>query len=259
MPHDSLKQPNETLDTISFHGVEVSVCQKVKGYRFSLDSVLLADFVRRLGRERVADLGTGSGIIALLLAKRFPAVSVSAVELQSSLAEMAGRNVKLNGLEGRVTVIETDLKEIKASGAILEPGSFGRVVSNPPYRTTATGLISPDDERAVARHEIRANIADVVGAASRLLKNGGFFNIIYLSSRLTDLVEIMRRERLEPKKIRFIHSYRDTEAKMVMVEAKKEGGRELKVLPPLFVYEQGKDYSDEVLKIFGKTRPTALM
>ncbi|MDH4101268.1 MAG: tRNA1(Val) (adenine(37)-N6)-methyltransferase [Nitrospirota bacterium] len=255
MPATALKRTDETLDTVTFHGKEVSVCQKVKGYRFSLDSVLLADFVRRLGRERVVDLGTGSGIIALLLAKRFPSTKVWAVELQPSLADMAHRNIMLNGLEDRMQLVEADVAGLKKLGKIIEPGSIDRVVCNPPYRKSTTGLISPDDERAVARHEIRGGIDVMAKAARYLLKNGGFFNVIYLASRLSDLIDALRREKLEPKRIRFIHSYRDSEAKMVMVEAKKEGGRDLKVLPPLYVYERGKDYSEEVLGIFGKVRP----
>ncbi|TFG92409.1 MAG: methyltransferase domain-containing protein, partial [Syntrophobacterales bacterium] len=169
-----LRHDGETIDEF-FRG-RLRVLQKEKGYRFSVDSLLLADFVTLKRGDRVVDLGTGSGIIALILALRFPEASIAEVEIQKDLADMAGRSIALNSLEDRISVCPGDVKEIRK---LFDPQSFNAVVFNPPYRRLNSGKINPDSQRAVARHEIRGTIDDFIASAQYLLKDSGRVYIIY--------------------------------------------------------------------------------
>jgi len=245
MPQNFL-YPDETLDDLRLGGLKI--LQKRDGYRFSLDPVLLCAFARLKEGEKVADLGTGSGIIPLLLASRSGAGRVVGLEIQPDLADRARRSVRLNALEERVEILEGDLRVLPKS---LIPRSFDVVLANPPYRRQESGRKAPGAERAAARHELAGGLEDFLAAAASLLKQGGRFYIVYLAERLAELLAAMRRERLEPKRLRCVHSRAAEEARMVLVEGRKGGRSGLTVAPPLFVYE-GKRYSDEVLAIYGE-------
>jgi tRNA1Val (adenine37-N6)-methyltransferase len=235
-----------TLDTI----LDLQIYQHKSGYRFSADAVLLSSFVniRRLGK--IADLGAGSGIIGLLLAKKYRAAEIALIELQESLALLAGKNAVINGLEDRVRVVQADIRKLKPGHGMLH--KFDLVVSNPPFRKTKTGLISPLDERAMARHEIHLPIADLMKAAFSLLKHHGRLCIIHLPERLAEVMAAMRQHNLEPKRLRFVHSNLKSEAKMVLIEAVKEGKSGLLVERPLYLYDADGQYTDEMLEIYGK-------
>ncbi len=238
-----------TLDSIS----SIRLYQHKRGYRFSLDAVLLAGFIRLpLSSRMVADLGAGTGVIGLLVAKRYQRVRVKLVELQQGLYELCSRNILLNSLQNRVEAVQADILKIpEGCYPSVQAGSFDGVITNPPFRKPGTGKTSPYDERALARHEITLNLEGLLEASAYLLKNRGRFFIIYHPFRLSELIELMRKNRLEPKRMRFVHPNLEREANMVMIEAVKDGGVEMKVEKPLFVYEKPREYTEEVKSLLG--------
>ncbi len=236
----------ETVDELSIGNLQL--IQAEKGYRFSLDPVLLARFVDVRSGDTVVDLGTGSGVVPLLLAKLSQAEELIGVELQAQLAERAGRNVALNNLQGRVRIIAGDVRQIRQ---LLPVASADLVVSNPPYRAPGNGRISPEDERAAARHELAGGLEDFVASAGWLLKNGGRFALIYLAERLPELLVQMAKAGIEPKRLRLVHPRQQEAARMVLVEGRKAGRPGLTVEKPLYIYKgEGRDYTDEVLAMY---------
>ena len=241
---DSLLYADETLDDLRPGGLKI--IQKIGGYRFSIDSVLLCDFARIEEGDMVADLGTGSGVIPLLLAVATAAKQVVGVELQPELASRARRSVLLNGLKEKVEILEGDVRVLPKS---LAPQSFDVVLSNPPYRRAGTGRKAPAAERAAARHELAGGLEDFLRAAVAMLRHGGRFYIVYLAERVAELLSMMRREWLEPKRLRCVHSRAGEGARMVLVEGRKGGGEGLSIEPPLFIYD-GEKYTEEVLGMY---------
>lgn len=236
----------ETLDDLRVGGLRI--IQKKDGYRFSLDPVLLCAFARIEPGEPVCDLGTGSGIIPLLLARRTTAGPITGVEVQPELADRARRSVELNGLEERVTVLACDLRRIRES---LSAESCRVVLANPPYRAAGSGRLSPRGERALARHEMHGDLNDFVRCAAWLLSTGGRFYLVYLAERLAEMLTAMRAAGLEPKRLRCVHSRQGEEARLVLVEGRKGGRPGLTVEAPLYVYANGS-YTTEVLDIYGE-------
>lgn len=228
----------ETLDTL-FAG-RLKIVQKKAGYRFSVDALLLAHFASPCPVDPVIDLGTGCGVIPLLLLFRGKTPRVVGVEVQPSLADLARRNAALNRVASRVKIWEKDLRELRTKPL---RGNFGLVVSNPPYRKLGSGRVNPDEEKCLARHEIKAALEDVLGVASHLLRDKGRLSMIYPASRAAEVFQKMARHRLEPKRLRFVHSHEGDEARLMLVEAVKEGRPQLDVLSPLFLYDSGGDYT----------------
>lgn len=237
----------DTLTTDTFLNGRIRVRQSRRGYRFSIDAVIVAGLVEPRPGDKVIDLGTGCGIIPLILACRHPNIKIYGVEVQEELAEIAALNVKENRMADRVAVICGDMKSL---GHGMTSGPADIVVSNPPYRRPGSGRINPDGQRAVARHEIKVTLSDVVETAGRMLKLSGRFVTVYPAERMTDLLTRMRTAGIEPKFLRMIHSGRDTEAKLILVEGKKGGGPGVKAGPPLIIYRNNGSYSDEVEKMF---------
>lgn len=233
-----------TLDSIR----DIRLFQSKTGYRYSVDSLLLYDFIHLKTARRIADLGAGSGIVGILLAKKYPASRVSLLELQESLCALAKKNIVLNGLEQRAVAVRCDLSSLHA--AHIVPATFDLVVSNPPFRKHMSGRINVEEERAIARHEIKMKLSDVLRAASSLLRTRGRFCIVYHPGRLAELVDSLKSEKLEPKRMRFVHSDDSTEAKMVLVEAVKDGHAGLKVERPFFIYTRQGGYTDEMQRIY---------
>ncbi|SEM72923.1 tRNA1Val (adenine37-N6)-methyltransferase [Syntrophus gentianae] len=240
-----LQREDETVDGL-LNG-RLQVIQKKKGYRFSLDALLLASFLR-LGRENaLLDMGTGSGVLALISAVRRPDVRVVGMDIQEDMVEMATRSAALNGLEDRVKFRVGDVRQIRR---LFEAESFDAVVCNPPYRKVNSGRINPLGEKALARHEIRGTLRDFLEAASYVLKPGGRLFVIYPAQRLVSLIAGMREAVLEPKRCRGVHSRSDTPGTFVLAEGVKGGGEELEVLPPLFIYKDAEDYTEAMEEIF---------
>jgi tRNA1Val (adenine37-N6)-methyltransferase len=231
-----------TLDSI----LDIKVHQHREGYRFSMDAVLLYDFVNLKRVDRIADLGAGSGVVGLLLARRYADSSVTLVELQESLYKLARKNVRINGLSDRVEVLKADIRSLPA-----KLKGFDLAISNPPFRKPGTGRLSPGEERALARHELALTLKELAAAASGILKHGGRFAIIYHPARLLELIEELKAVRLEPKRLRFVHGNSKSEAKMVLLEAVRGGRGGMKIERPLFVYNEDGSYTDEVSRIYG--------
>lgn len=235
-----------TLDSIR----NIKLFQSKKGYRFSVDALLLFDFVNLKKVERIGDLGAGSGIVGILLTKKYFGAVVTLFEIQDSLAALAEKNITLNNLEERVKVMKTDLRRIKPLSSFIAPHSFDLLVSNPPFRRLKSGRLSEGEEKAVARHEIKLRLHELVDAATYLLREKGRFCMIYHPSRLSELMEILKKRGLEPKRFRFVHSHVSSEAKMVLLEATKGGRSGLKVDKPLYIYKDDGRYTDEVMEIY---------
>jgi tRNA1Val (adenine37-N6)-methyltransferase len=235
-----------TTDDTFFNG-RLKVQQPRDGYRYSIDAILLADFTRCKMGETVVDLGTGCGIIPLVLAARNPGLKLFGVEIQDKLAWIASENVRANRLEERVHILHQDMKDLKTNQF---SGLIHQVVCNPPYRRINSGRINPHNEKAGARHEIFARLADVVDAAARLLELSGRFTCIYPAVRLIDMTTHMRRVGLEPKRMRWIHSRIEEPARLVLVSGVKGGRPALDVEPPLVIYKEDGAYTAEVEAMF---------
>jgi len=230
---------------------DIRLYQPRKGYRFSVDSLLLYDFVRLKNVRRIGDLGAGSGIVGILLAKRYPDAEITLFEIQESLAALAKKNIVLNNLEDRVKIIQIDIREIKSlHSSFVTPHCFDLLVSNPPFRRLRSGLISEEEEKAIARHEIKLRLHELIDTASYLLKAKGRFCMVYHPCRLLELMDILEKMGLEPKRLRFVHSHILSEAKMILLEAAKGGKGGVKVDKPLFIYNEDGSYANEVMEIY---------
>lgn len=216
----------------AFFGGRLRVAQSRLGYRFSIDAVILAHFVRLRGAERVLDLGTGCGIIPLMLAFRHPRVRVWGVEIQAELAALAAANVAANRLDERIVIIADDMRHLTAT---VTGGVMDVVVCNPPFRRSGTGRLNPSGQRAVARHEIDIGLPDILKVARRMVKTGGRLVVIQAAERLGELVWHLRSLGIEPKRLRTVHADGRREAKRVLLEGRLGGGTGLKIMPPLFL------------------------
>lgn len=238
---------DETIDDLILHNLRI--IQKKQGFRFTLDAVLLSHFAPVKPQDRVVDLGTGTGVIPLLLSTRQPLSRFIGVEIQEELAEMAQRSVRYNQLEDVISIVQGDLKDIHKT---LGGGRFNLVTANPPYWLPQQGKLSPAESKAVARHELQCSLEDVVSCAAKLLNYQGRLALIYPVERMIGLFLLLRSYKLEPRKIRFIHSYREKPAHLLLVEARKSAPAELLVLPPLIIYEKPGQYGEEILSWYGK-------
>ena len=236
-----------TLDGIR----DIRVYQNKQGYRFSVDAVLLYSFAHMRYARKIADLGTGSGIIGLLLARKYPGADVTLVELQESLYKLAVRNIEINGLEEKVNAVLSDIKHLRNTLTYM---SYDIVVSNPPFRKPTTGRLSVGQERAIARHELALKFSDLADAASHLLKSKGRFFMIYHPERLLEVFDSLRQSRLEPKRIRFVHNDINAESKIVLIEAVRDGKPGVKIENPLYIYREDGSYTSEVSDMYGDGR-----
>jgi tRNA1(Val) A37 N6-methylase TrmN6 len=226
----------------------VSCLQHKTGYRFSIDAVLLGNFIQPKAGDRILDLGCGCGIISLILAYRWPAVSITGLEIQPDLVNLARKNVELNNWHDRIEVIQGDLRQIKE---FIKPGTFDWVVSNPPYRKPGTGKINPNTEQALARHEQKTDLKSVVKAAVWAVKKRGRAAFIYPASRVAAVLSAMKGRGLEPKNMLSVFSYPGSTASLVIIEAVKGGGEELTIQPPFYVYEtKDGQYSVEMARFY---------
>ncbi len=230
MSREPPKTPDERVEP--FLEGRLHVVQPRNGYRFSVDALLLAGFVTVRRADRVVDRGTGCGIIPLMLLQERGAEWVTGLEVQEGLARLAARNARLNRFQGRMSVVRGDLRSPP-----FRHGSFHAAVCNPPYRRAESGRINPDRERAVARHEILASLPDILETARLLLRGKGRLAMIYPAERLTELLTRMRGLGLEPKRLQFVHPELTAGAKLVLVEAARDGRPGMAVLPP--VLDQG--------------------
>jgi tRNA1Val (adenine37-N6)-methyltransferase len=241
----SWNKAEETFDTL--FGGRLKILQKKQGYRFSIDALLLAYFAEPGPDDRVIDLGAGCGIVPLILIFRKKVKRIMGVEVQPSLADLGRRNAALNRCSSRFQVWEEDLRKLDQR---VKRESFDLILSNPPYRKVGSGRVNPHGERAVARHEIKATLDDVLRSAHYLLKDKGRLAMIYPASRVADLMRGLSTHHLEPKSIQFVHSHEKDEARLVLVEALKEGHAQARILPPFFLYDSSGNYTPAARELF---------
>jgi len=237
----------ETTTDDTFFSGRLSVQQPQDGYRFSIDAVLLAGFVECKDGQTILDLGTGCGIVPLILASRYPGLNLFGVEIQADLARIAAANVRANNLEKRIRILCQDIKNLKIQQV---PDLVDHVVCNPPYRRIRSGRVNPNPGKAGARHEVFARGDDFVAAAARMLALSGRLTCVYPALRLVDMTDHMRRAGLEPKRLRMVHSKAGDAARLVLVSGTKGGRPGLEVEPPLVIYEEDGRYSAEVEGMF---------
>ncbi|MGC1811365.1 MAG: methyltransferase [Candidatus Binataceae bacterium] len=234
----------ETVDAIL--GGAIRIAQPSRGYRFSVEAILLARFATAKPLDRVLDLGAGCGVVAITLAMLGGVKQVAALELQPAMAAIAERNGALNSLSN-LRVICADLRSPRIAG--LTPASFDLVVANPPFHAIRAGRDSPDASRRVARGEGAASIADFAKAARRYVRNGGRVAIVFAASRSAEVIATMRSNHLEPKRIRFVHPRAELPASAVLIEARAGGGAEVIVEPPLILHDRAGRYTDDARAI----------
>lgn len=236
-----------THDSISLRDAGiVTVLQPKKGARFTLDSLLLADFCRIKPRDRILEPGAGSGIISLLLAKKHPRSSIVAVEVQPAAAKLCRVNIEENGFDERITLIEQDLRKLKTA---LKPATFDVIVVNPPYTRTGAGKQSPHPERLHSRQERLGDLAAWLDL-HLFLKGKGRFVLVFSCNRLAELITALRARTLEPKRMRLVHPYQDKPSSLVLIETIKSAGVGIDILPPLVVHETNGRYTEEMRRIY---------
>ena len=235
------------ITTDSLYNGRLLIKQYKAGYRFSIDSVLLAGFVHPCKGAKIVDLGTGCGIIPLLLTFRCPELKIYGIEIQEQLSKLADLNVKQNNMSGQISILSVDMKSLKLN---MISGHADLVVSNPPYHKAASGRINPNKQKAVARHEIKASLKDVIKTANRMLNISGNFFAIYPAKRMVDILTMMRVCDIEPKYIRMVHSKCREDAKLMLVQGIKGGQPGTKTGPPLIIYQSNGSYTDEINELY---------
>jgi tRNA1(Val) A37 N6-methylase TrmN6 len=235
---------SERIDDLMTH--DLKIIQSDEVFSFSLDAVLLGRFCYTPPRGRIIDLCTGNGVIPLLLSTRTKA-EVVGIEIQERLADMAERNVRINGLQEQIRIIHGDLKDACKE---LGHGTFDVVTVNPPYLPIQDGEQNINEHFAAARHEVFCTLEDVVRTSSQLVRSAGRVAMVHRPSRLVEILGVMRSYKLEPKRIRFVHPRAGEEANMVLIEALKNGKPELRTLPPLLIYKNKTEYCDELMELY---------
>ncbi|MBQ4901629.1 tRNA1(Val) (adenine(37)-N6)-methyltransferase [Paenibacillus sp. Marseille-P2973] len=234
----------ERVDDLLTH--ELGIIQSEEVFSFSMDAVLLARFARVPIHGKILDLCTGNGVIPLLLSTRTKA-KIEGIEIQPRLADMARRSVEMNGLGDQITIREGDLRElVKETGH----GVYDAITVNPPYMPLTGGDVKINAHQAIARHEVHCTLEEVISASMRLVRPGGKVTMVHKPQRLGEILTVFRQYRLEPKLIRFVHPRQEAEANMVLIEALRDGKPDMRVLPPLIVYDEQGEYCPEIMNIY---------
>lgn len=241
---------NERIDDLEFKNLKI--IQNKEGFCFGIDSVLLSDFAKNIRHNsKVIDLGTGTGIINILLSGKTKASELVGVEIQDEVAEMAGRSIEFNNLQDKIKIINENILNLNK---IYKEKSFDVVVTNPPYKKANTGLINEENKKIISRHEITASLEDFIHIASYLLKDYGEFYMVHRPDRLVDIFEAMRKEKIEPKLIKFVYPNKNKKTNLVLIKGVKNGNPFLEFEKNLYVYNDDGTYTDEILKIYNKER-----
>ena len=239
---------NERIDDLEFNNLKI--IQNEEGFCFGIDAVLLSDFAKNIKKNsKVLDLGTGTGIISILLCEKTELKKIIGVEVQEEVYDMACRSAKLNNLENKFEEINENILNLEN---VLEKNFFDVIVTNPPYKKQNTGVINETEKKLISRHEILADLEDFIKISSKLLKCKGEFYMVHRPDRLVDIFSLMRKYKIEPKEIRMVFSNEKNPPKMVLVKGVKNGGEYLKFRENLYIYKNDGSYTDEILKIYNK-------
>lgn len=246
MTTDVLLKENERVDDLQRN--HYKIIQNPDLFCFGMDAVLLSGFARADEGDRVLDLGTGTGIIPLLMEAKTKASHLTGLEIQAESADMASRSVKMNNLEDKIAIVTGDIKEaVRLFGA----ASFDIITCNPPYMTEHHGILNPEAPKAIARHELLCTLEDVISQSAGLLKPGGNLFMVHRPFRLAEIIVLLREYKLEPKRMQLVYPFVDKEPNMVLIEASRGGKPRMKVEKPLIVYKEPGIYHDEIYDIYG--------
>ncbi len=243
---EELLRPGERLDDLQIRGYEI--IQSPGRFCFGMDAVLLSDYANAKRKEKVLDLGTGTGILPILMAAKYPVDHIFALEIQEESADMARRSVVLNDLEDKIQIVTGDIKE---ASSIFGNQSFEVITTNPPYMIGEHGLKNENEALYIARHEALCTLDDILRESARLLKMKGRFYMVHRPFRLPEILGRMSAWGIEPKRMRLVHPYIDKEPNMVLIEGMRGGKPRMTVDPPLIVYEKDGSYTEEIYKIYG--------
>lgn len=268
---------NERIDDLEIKNMKI--IQNKNGFCFGIDSVLLSDFAKEIkNNTKVVDLGTGTGILGILLCAKTNLKEIVGIEIQEEVAQMAQRSILLNGLENKFKILNINIKEIlnqenkihnekiennqninnklniKNAEIILEKNSFDYVITNPPYKKINTGKINENEKKLISRHELTANLSDFIETAKFLLKDKGTLFMVHRPDRLVDILEKMRQEKIEPKELRFVYPKINEEPNLILIKGVKNAKPFLKINKPLYVYDEQGNYTKEILEIYQKNK-----
>lgn len=238
--------PNERVDFIQRKGYKV--IQNPEVFCFGIDAVLLADFSKVKKKDKVLDIGTGTGIIPILMFARYENKSYVGIDIQKDMIEMANRSIKMNKIEDHIEMRCLNIQDIMD---YYPAGSFDIVTTNPPYMKGNAGLVSDNMAKMIARHEITCSLEDIIKNAAYVLRDKGHFYMIHRPHRLVDIMALMRQYRLEPKRLQMVHPSKGKAPTMVLIEGIKYAKAELIVEPPLYIYNRKGKYTDEIYEIYG--------
>lgn len=243
------KMPDERLDDLQIKGYQI--LQKKDGFCFGMDAVLLSSFAKVKKGKKVLDLGTGTGIIPILLEAKTAGGHFTGLEIQPEYVEMAARSIQMNGQQEKVAIVEGDIKQ---ASKIFGQDAFDVITTNPPYMVDQHGRQNENQAKAIARHERLCTLEDIIVQTKKLLKQGGSFFMVHRTYRLAEVIHLMVREGIEPKRIRMVHPYIDKEPNIFLIEGLKGGKPRMKVEPPLIVYKEPNVYHEEIYDIYGLER-----
>lgn len=239
---------NERIDDLEFKGLKI--IQNEKGFCFGMDSVLLSDFAKNMkNNSTVLDLGTGTGIIPILLCGKTNLKKVVGIEIQQDVANMAKRSSQLNNLQDRFEVVNTNIIDLKN---IYEKQSFDVITTNPPYKKENTGITNENRTKLISRHEITANLEDFISISKDLLKDKGEFYMVHRPERLVDILSLMRKYKIEPKILKFVSPNKNKEPNLILIKGIKNANSFLKIEKNLYVYNENGEYTEDILKIYNK-------
>ena len=243
-------KPDERIDDLQYKNLKI--IQEKNGFCFGIDSVILADFAKNIKKDsEVVDLGTGTGILGILLCGKTKLKKVTGIEIQPEVANMAERSIKLNSLENKFKIINEDIKEI-INKKYLNKNSIDVIITNPPYKEIGKGVINENEKKLISRHEIKATLEDFIKISAQLLKSKGEIYMVHKPERLVDIIYLMRENKLEVKELKFIYSSEGNESNLVLIKAIKGGNKFLKILEPLFIYEKNGKYSEKINRIYSE-------
>ena len=238
----------ERIDDLEYKGLKI--IQNIDGFCFGIDAVLLSDFAKEVkNNSKVLDLGTGTGILSILLSGKTNLNKIYGIEIQKEVADMAKRSVELNNLENKIEIINKNIKDLDE---IFEKNSFDAIVTNPPYKKLNTGEKNEKENKLISRHEITASLEDFIRISFNLLKDKGAFYMVHRPERLSEIIYKLKQNKLEPKIIKLVYSSINSEPKLVLIKAVKNAKEFLKIEKPLFIYNEDGNYTDELLKIYNK-------
>ena len=243
----SLVKDGETLDDLQLK--DICIIHKREGFRFGIDAVLLANFANVKKKHKVMDLCTGTGIVPFIIKGKKEPEKIVGLEIQNEFVEMANRSIKINGFNDTMEFLHGDLKDKELLKSV---GRFDVVTVNPPYKLEKSGIVNPNDKYAIARHEVMCNLDNVIEACRIVLKDNGRLYMVHRPERLADIFCIMRKYKIEPKRVQMVHPNTKKPANILLVEGQRDGGAYLKWEPPIYVYNDDGSFSKEINEIYGR-------